>query len=170
GGKRLAHMPGAEKIDMRPSLDLRAHPRPQRIALRVSRHPDVEADTSAAALADLGPQRNVQRTMRDILLDQLARLGDCQELELPAANRAEGGRRRDEHPRARLARGGALHLADLHNGGVRMAFQKMIQFAHASIHRESSRILRQLAAARNRSTAMSTRSGVAGASRRGQIL
>src|SRR5690606_14464987 len=57
------------------------------------------------------------------------------------------------------------------NGRVRRTLEKAGQFAHETVHREVPAFLPQIfASARNRSTAISTRSGVAGASSFGHIL
>jgi hypothetical protein len=95
---------------------------------------------------------------------QLPRLVDRHEFELAAADRAETRCRGDQHPRALLARRRAFRLGDLDEGRNRRGVEEGAEAIGVRGHG------RLAASAFSRSTAISTRSGVAGASRRGQIL
>ena len=126
-----------------------------------------DADMAAAALADPRPERNVDPSLRAAARQQLAGLRQALPFQPPAAHGAVAALVGDEHRRPFLARRRAFGLGHRDEHGRRACREQPGElgaqaFAHATCSIGP-------ASARSRSTASSRRSGVAGASRHGQM-
>ena len=163
GGERLRQRPsgmaGTEDQHRRPRgrIGLLAGAQHGEIGKTLARRSD-ELDPPAAALPHLRAERDVEAARGLAGGEHVAGDVDAMEFELAAADRAGQAGCRDSHGRAGLARGRA--------GGAGRSGSRMTPSA-----RWRARKLAGLMtlAARTRSTAASTRSGVAGVSSLGQI-
>jgi hypothetical protein len=166
-----SHMAGTEEQSMRPrdrlsGLDLRKGGQ-----LGISGSSQEQLHSSTAALAEMRAERQIEPSFAGSRSDHLPRHIDRVEFELPAADRAMAGIERHQHDGAGLARGRAFGTHHRNEDRRFARRQRRAQMGGKEAHATPSPKRADAAGSRLAfisSTASSTRSGVAGASRRGQ--
>src|SRR5690606_26138740 len=114
-------------------------------------HRKVERYAPAAALTDFWTERHVEFRNLDLLLDHLAGTRNRHEFKLTAADRAEAGLWRNQHPGGDAARRRPLRLDHLDQRNVWRRSKEPIELARKRRHG----LLRACPPARSRSTAIS---------------